>query len=176
MARLLGPLLVLLLAVAAARAASDEDGAPDARSLFARGRLELAAGGGYGVFNDRSYVVLIGGGGYYLRDGLSAGLTGEAWLGSRPSIGDVSPALRYIFLDSAWRYKPYAGIFYRRTFYSRGLSPLNSFGGRAGLVFPLNPRAYLTGGAAYEHYADCDKSVYSSCDDVYPEVTLAFGF
>ena len=116
------------------------------------------------------------GGGYYLRDGLSVGLSADAWLGSQPQVYDVSPEVRYVFLDSSWHYKPYGGLFYRRTFYNREFGPLDSIGGRAGLVFPLNSRAYLTGGAAYEHYFNCNKSVYTSCDDVYPEIGLSFVF
>ena len=94
-------------------------GALDISPLFQRGRFELSAGGGYGVGGNQSYLVLALGAGYYLRDGLSAGLESEAWLGSQPQIYDVSPQLRYVFLRSSWRYKPYAGVFYRRTFYNR---------------------------------------------------------
>ncbi|MFI5362509.1 MAG: hypothetical protein ACHQ49_11110 [Elusimicrobiota bacterium] len=111
-----------------------------------------------------------------MRDGLSAGLSSEAWLGSRPQIDDVSPQTRYVFLGSSWRYKPYAGLFYRRTFYDLVYSPRDSFGGRGGLVFPLSMRSYLTAGLAYEHYLNCSTNVNSSCDATYPEVGLEFGF
>jgi hypothetical protein len=166
---------VLLLA-AAAFADQQDSSATDGRSLFARGRTELLVGGGYGVFNSKDYLILLLGGNYYLEDGLSAGLSGEAWLGSSPQLYDFSPQLRDILLDVPWKYKPYVGAFYRRTVYNRLYKPLDSAGGRAGLVFPLNERAYLTAGVAFEHYFNCDKSVYSSCDDAYPEVGLAFSF
>ena len=166
----------VLFSAGRVRAAVEQDDKPDITPLFQRGRIELSAGGGYGVDNSKSYLILALGGGYYLRDGLSAGLSSEAWLGSQPQIYDVSPQVRYVFLDSTLRYKPYAGVFYRRTFYDRLLSPLDSVGGRAGLVFPLSARAYLTGGAAYEHYFNCSTSIYASCDSVYPEVGLEFAF
>lgn len=174
-----GLFLVACLLLAGGRALSDEraeSDAPDIAPLFRRGRLEFSAGGGYGVGDGKSYLILALGGGYYLRDGLSAGLSSEAWLGSQPQAYDVSPQVRYVFLGSSWRYKPYAGIFYRRTFYNRLFSPLDSVGGRAGLVFPLSAQAYLTGGAAYEHYFNCSPSVYAGCDSVYPEVGLEFSF
>jgi hypothetical protein len=175
--KLLAAAAALLLAGAApARADDDAASAPETSDLFRAGRVELDAGAGLGVFNSDEYLLLLLGGSYYLRDGLSAGVTGEAWLGSSPSIGDVSPQARYIFLDSPWRFKPYVGTFYRRTFYDRLDPPINSMGARAGLVFPLSPRAYATGGLVYEHYFSCQTSVYSSCDQVYPEIGLAFSF
>jgi hypothetical protein len=164
----------LLLCSAPFASAADE--IPDVAPLMAKGRVEFAAGGGYGADDNRDYLILALGAGYYLQDGLSAGLSGEAWLGSKPQIYDVSPQARCVFLDSSWRYKPYVGAFYRRTFYSSRFSSLDSTGARAGLVFPLSPRAYLTGGAAYEHYYGCSIDDHGHCDLLYPELTLAFAF
>lgn len=166
----------LLLIMLAVRPALAEDDATDLRPLFRQGAVELSVGGGYGTFNDRGYLVVLLGGAYYLRDGLSAGATGEAWTGSHPQVYSVSPQVRYVCLDSTWRYKPYLGAFYRRTAYSRGLEPLDSGGARAGLVVPLSARAYLAAGAVYEHYFRCDRGVYSSCDSLYPELDLSFTF
>ena len=171
--------LILLLLPAGRAAFGDETKDSDAAgsgALFSRGRVELLAGGGYGDFNGKGYLVLILGSNYYLRDGLSAGVAGEAWLGSQPQLYDVSPQIRDVLVNSSWTYKPYVGAFYRRTFYNRLYRPLDSAGGRAGLIFPLNSRAYVTAGLAYEHYFNCDTAIYSSCDDAYPEVGLAFSF
>jgi hypothetical protein len=177
------PLAILLLAcalLAGGRALADDEVHGDALGispLFQRGRVEISAGGGYGLASDNmSYLILALGGGYYVRDGLSAGLESEAWLGSQPNIFDVSPYVRFVFLNSSWRYKPYAGLFYRRTFYNHLYSPLDSVGGRAGVVFPLSRRAYATAGAAYEHYFACSTSVNSNCDSFYPELGLEFSF
>jgi|GEM_PF-1512349 len=170
--------LGLWLAARIPARADDDAGAkgPDVSRLFQAGRVELDAGAGLGVFNSNEYLLLLLGGGYYVADGLSAGVTGEAWVGSSPSIGDVSPQVRYVFLDSPWRLKPYVGTFYRRTFYDHYDPAINSAGARAGLVFPLTDRAYATGGLVYEHYFSCQTSVYSSCDQVYPEIGVAFSF
>jgi hypothetical protein len=170
-------LACIFLAAAAARAEDPaESAAPDITALFQRGRVELLAGGGYGADNSRSYLILALGGGYFLRDGLSAGVNGEAWLGSRPQIYDASPYVRYVFLDSTWRYKPYAGAFYRRTSYASGSSPVDSGGARAGFVFPLSNRAYLTAGLAYERNFQAATNVDSSRDFLYPELGLQFSF
>ncbi len=175
----LAALILALLWLAAPRARAQEDrsaSGPDVRDLFRAGRVELDAGGGLGVFNSNEYLLLLLGGGYFIRDGFSAGATAEAWVGSTPSFGDLSPQVRYVFLDSPWRFKPYAGAFYRRTFYDHTDPAINSAGVRAGLVFPLTPRAYATGGLVYERYFSCQTSVYSSCDQVYPEIGVAFSF
>lgn len=150
--------------------------AADVRPLFRQGSAELRVGGGYGAFDDRDYAVLLLGGAYYLRDGLSVGLETEAWTGSSPQIYGVSPQARYVFLDSDWGYKPYAGVFYRRTAYARRFRPLDTAGVRGGLIFPLSRRAYLTAGVAYEDSFSCDKGVYSRCDGLSPELGLTFGF
>ena len=169
-------IVIILCAARQALGQTDDQAGQDSYAYFQRGRIELIAGGGYGSFNNSNYLILLLGGGYYLRDGLSLGLTGEAWVGSQPQFYDVSPQIRYVFLDLPWRFKPYLGTFYRRTFYTHEFGPLDSAGGRTGLVFPLSPRAYLTGGAVYEHYFNCNKNVYTSCDEVYPEIGLEFGF
>lgn len=177
--RTLGGLLLagVLLCGARAGATRESDDDTDIAPLFERGRIELSAGGGYGLAtNDKSYLILALGGGYYLRDGLSAGLSSEAWVGSQPQIADVSPYARYVFLGSSWRYKPYAGVFYRRTFYNHLYSPFDSIGARGGAVFPLSSRAYATAGAAYEHSFNCSTAVNSNCDSLYPELGLEFSF
>jgi hypothetical protein len=143
--------------------------------LFQKGRVQLNVGAGYGLFNDHNYFVLGLGAGYYLLDGLEAGIDGEGWWGSQPNQYNVSPNIRYIFLNIP-SYKPYVGAFYRRTFYNQEFSETDSAGGRAGLVFPFSAKTYLTAGGVFEHYFNCDKSLYSSCNDVYPEIGLAFTF
>lgn len=171
-----GLLLTCALLPGAAARAAERSGPPDISALFQRGRVEALLGGGYGVYDSRGYLILQLGGGYYLRDGLSAGLTGEGWLGSRPQIYDVSPYVRFVFLDSTWRYKPYAGAFYRRTSYSSLSGPVDSAGVRGGFIFPLNKRAYLTAGLAFEHDFQSAVNVTASRDAIYPEIGLEFTF
>jgi len=141
--------------------------------LFRQGRVELEAGAGIGATNSATYLLLLLGGDYYLLDGLSIGAAGEAWVGAQPEIGDVSPQVRYVFLNAPWRFKPYVGTFYRRTFFNRAYSPTNSAGARAGLVFPFSSRAYLTGGLVYESYFG-GANGYLNGAELYPEIGLAF--
>ena len=165
----------LLLCASPAHAGSDETSSSGKQDLFRRGSVELEAGAGIGATSSETYLLLLLGGNYYLLDGLSIGAAGEAWLGAQPEIGDVSPQVRYVFLDSPWRFKPYAGTFYRRTFFNHGYSPENSAGARAGLVFPLGARAYLTGGLASESFFGGANSYFTGAE-VYPEIGLAFAF
>jgi hypothetical protein len=160
-------LALTALLAGAATAASDS---------FRRGQVELQAGGGFGSLNHRGYGIAMLGGSYYLADGLSVGLTGESWFGSNPTMGNVSPQARFIFLDNGLKLKPFVGAFYRRTFYSSRYRPEGSVGARGGVVLPIGERAFLTGGLAIEHYASCDKAIYDSCDLVYPEFSFAVGF
>ena len=169
-------LLASILMIGGPAGAEEGKASAEIAPLFQQGRAELSAGAGYGVDATRSYFILALGGGYYFRDGLSAGATGEAWLGSRPQIYNLSPYARYVFLNSPWRYKPYAGVFYRRTSYASLSAPVDSAGFRGGLVFPLSGRAYLTGGLAYEHDFQSAANVASNRDALYPEFGLEFTF
>src|SRR6266436_7481161 len=92
-------LLTLLVQAAIARA----DGAA---TVFAQGKSRLSVSGGYGTWNNQDYGIVGLGAGYFLADGLEAGLDGEAWLGSKPHLYSVSPEVRYTFfqMDS---FKPY---------------------------------------------------------------------
>jgi hypothetical protein len=73
------------------------------------------------------------------------------------------------------RVNPYVGGFYRRA-YVDGLPDINSVGARAGVYLNAGRNAYIGIGAVYESYVDCSKTVYRSCDDVYPEVSFTIAF
>jgi hypothetical protein len=57
-----------------------------------------------------------------------------------------------------------------------GLEDLDSIGGRAGLYFTSGKGVYVGAGLVYENYLSCQTSIYSSCDDTYPELIVAFTF
>jgi hypothetical protein len=137
-------------------------------TMFAQGKLRLGLSAGYGSWNNNNYGILGAGAGYYVLDGLEAGVDGEAWLGSKPHLYSVSPEVRYTFYQPD-QFKPYIGGFYKRSMYD-SLSPLDSAGGRAGLVTPLSEHAFLSAGIVTEHYFNCSTSVYSSCSQTYPEI------
>jgi hypothetical protein len=141
-------------------------------TIFSQGKTRLSISAGYGVWNNNDYGIVGLGAGYFLADGLEAGLDGEAWLGSKPHLYSASPEVRYTFFqfDS---FKPYVGGFYKRSMYDV-LKPLDSAGVRAGVVTTLSEHAYVSAGLVYENYFNCDSAVYSSCSQTYPEISLAF--
>ena len=122
-------------------------------------------------FND-DYVILGGGYGYYLVDGLEIGIDAQTWLSGDPSITKVSPQLKYVFTQPK-TVKPYIGVFFRRT-YIDGLDDLDSTGYRAGLYFTPQKNFYFGGGVAVENYSDCRESVYTDCSTSYPEILFSF--
>jgi hypothetical protein len=143
-------------------------------NLFSKGRTRVSATVGTGTaFND-TYTILGLGAGYFLTNGLEAGLDGQAWLGSGPSIYKLSPQLTYVVYQLE-RIKPYVGGFYRRTFYS-GYEDQDSAGARFGVYIPMNPNVYLGGGGVYEKYINCNSATYVDCSSWYPEITASFAF
>jgi hypothetical protein len=141
-------------------------------TIFSQGKTRLSVSAGYGTWNNNDYGIVGLGAGYYLMDGLEAGVNGEAWLGSKPHLYSASPEVQYTFYQME-SFKPYVGGFYKRSMYDT-LKPLDSAGVRAGLVTPLSEHAYVSFGIVYENYFNCDSAVYSSCSQTYPEIGLAF--
>ena len=159
--------MLLLLSVLPARAA-------DVAGIFREGstQFSLIAGGGT-AFNN-NYTVLGAGISHYVVDGVSVGLSYENWSGGTPSISIVSPSVQYVFYQ-ADPVKPYVGVFYRHAFVSGGPS-FNSAGARVGFYFATSRRSVVGLGVAYESYLNCRSSVYSSCSETYPEISIVFAF
>jgi len=141
---------------------------------FNRGSARLSLLVGSGTAFDQDYTVLGIGGGYYVMDGLEVGLDAETWQGSSPHISRISPGLRYV-LYTVRTIKPYVGVFYRRTFIE-DYRDHNEAGFRAGGIVRAGRRVYFGAGIVYDLRLSCDKSVYSSCTDVYPEIMFAVLF
>ncbi len=141
---------------------------------FAAGsaRLSLAFGGATAFH--QNYTVFGIGGGYYVADGIEAGLDYESWSGSSPRIQQVSPQVRFVF-PRPGSVSPYAGVFYRRT-YIEGYRGLDTAGARAGLYLLSGRNLYFGVGVAQEFHQDCDRTIYSSCSETYPELSLAIVF
>ncbi|OGW48485.1 MAG: hypothetical protein A2078_15710 [Nitrospirae bacterium GWC2_57_9] len=123
---------------------------------------------------DRSYTAIGLGAGYYLRDGLELGLDADAWFGSTPRIYRASPGLRAVFY-SVGPIKPYAGVFYRRTFIEN-VEDQNEAGGRSGITVMTGARSNFSVGLVYDRRLDCDRTVYSSCSEIYTELSFAVLF
>ena len=110
--------------------ADSRSGVSPLRWQPSRGRTRLALGAGWGTYGSEDYALFSAGLGYFLLNGLEAGLDGEAWVGSSPQIYKLTPGLRYVF-SYRDRLLPYIGAFYRRVFFSDDPS-VDSVGGRAG--------------------------------------------
>ncbi len=135
-------------------------------------RLSLAFGGATAFH--RNYTVWGIGGGYFVADGIEAGLDAESWSGNSPRIEQISPQVRAVF-RRAGPVSPYAGIFYRRT-YIEGYRDLDTAGVRAGVFFLSRSNFYFGAGLAQEIHLNCDRTVYSSCAETYPELSFAVVF
>ncbi|HEY6239791.1 MAG TPA: hypothetical protein VIW78_03055 [Burkholderiales bacterium] len=148
--------------------------AAEVAGVFSKGSTSLAIIGGSGYAFNQSYLVLGLGVGYYVIDGLNVGLSVESWSGANPTLYKVTPSVQYVFHQIP-HLKPYIGTFYRRT-YVENQSDINSWGGRAGAYLSAGRSAYVGFGAVYESYIDCNKTVYHSCSDTYPEVSFTISF
>ena len=167
-------LTAITIAAVAAVTLNSPASASEVAGVFSKGRtnLVITAGSGY-AFNE-TYFVLGLGVGYYLIDGLSVGLSVESWSGSNPGLYKFTPSVQYVFYQIA-KVIPYIGAFYRRT-YIDGRPDINSMGGRAGVYLAAGRHAYVGLGAVSESYIDCNKTIYSSCSDTYPEVSFVISF
>jgi hypothetical protein len=161
-------------ATAAEAVATVGGGGGSVGGAFSKGRTHFVVTAGNGHAFDESYLVLGLGVSYYVIDGLNVGLSLESWSGSDPGMYKVTPSVQYVF-HQMQRVNPYVGGFYRRA-YIDGLPDINSVGARAGVYLNAGRNAYIGIGAVYESYVDCNKSVYRSCDDVYPEVSFTIAF
>jgi hypothetical protein len=144
------------------------------RGEFSKGSTRLAVIVGNGYAFDNSYLLIGVGAAYFVANGLDLGLDMEFWTGSNPNITKISPRIDYVF-NTGGSLRPYTGVFYRRTMVD-GLEDLDSMGGRAGLFFMSGKGLYFGAGVVYENYLSCDKAIYTSCDDTYPEILIAFSF
>jgi hypothetical protein len=123
----------------------------------------------------QDYTVIAGRYGRTFASDFEATLGLELWRGSSPDIYKITPELRYV-PSSGQTFKPYAGLFYSRSFYSNSISNQGSFGVRGGMYYVINPSAYLGLGLVYERMESCDTNVFTKCSDTTPEVSLRFLF
>jgi hypothetical protein len=162
-------LIVLALLPITAHAASGSG-----TLAFSQGSARLAIHGGGATAFDQNYSVFGIGGGYFVADGVEAGLDAEKWFGNSPGITQVSPQIR-IVLNTANTFNPYAGVFYRRTIIENHQDN-DSVGARAGLFYTAGRNAYFGAGVVHEAHLSCDRTVFSSCSETYPELSITFLF
>jgi len=149
-----------------------DDGPDRAAGPFAKGSIRLTLLIGTASTVDDNYLILGGGLGYFLINGLEVGLDYEAWLFAEPVMHRLSPETKYIF-HMVPVIKPYVGVFYRRTFITQGFEDVNHVGARGGILFfPKGGRMFVGGGAVYERLLDCEDNEFLDCDEVYPEIVF----
>jgi len=159
----------MIILTAGAVYASDDDAGP-----FRQGSLRFSLLIGGGTAFDQNYTIFGLGAGYYVADYLELGLDIEDWTGNTPHIYRFSPGLRYVLL-SGGAIRPYIGAFYRRTVIE-GEQGIDAVGARAGVLILSGQRAYFGVGLADDVYLNCDRTVYSSCSEVYPELMVGISF
>ncbi len=141
---------------------------------FEQGASSISLSLGAGQQLDRDYTVIAGRYGYYFVREFEGSVAFEAWRGNDPQIYKIIPELRYVY-SRAFPIKPYLAIFVSRTLY-QGLSDRNTYGGKLGAYFTINPNAHLGIGGVYERIENCNADVYRDCRQVYSEVSLHFTF
>lgn len=141
---------------------------------FTAGNNRLSIAFGSAVAFDQNYSVFGMGGGTFVADGIEVGLDAEAWSGNYPHIEQLSPQTRVVLFREGV-VQPYAGIFYRRTAIE-DYGNLETVGARAGLYFLSGRNAYFGAGLAEEVHLNCDRTVYTSCIEAYPELLVAIIF
>jgi hypothetical protein len=139
---------------------------------FRKGKVRVGFYAGAGSSYNQTYIILGAGAGYYLMNGLEAGIDLEGWLFQDPEYWKVTPQVRYV----VWKMnplKPYIGAFWRKTFVGGGFDDYNSWGARGGVAY-RNGGNYLAVGVVYEKYSDFN----GIGDDyaIYPEFAFWISF
>jgi len=116
---------------------------------FKKGKVRVGFYGGAGSTYNQTYVILGAGIGYYLLNGLEAGVDVEGWVLQDPTFWKVTPQVRYVLWQIS-PIRPYLGIAYRK-------------GG-----------SYVAVGAVYEKFQD---SPFTGENDTwYPEIAFWISF
>ena len=159
---------LLAVALAATAAQAQDPGA------FARGSRRIGLYAGAGTSYGQNYGIAGAGLGYFLADGLEAGLDYELWFGNSPSVNKLTPQLRYVFWKSP-SFKPYLGAFWRHTWLGADYPDYDSVGGRLGVAY-RSGNNYLAVGIVHERYLDNDNVDFDGDSDTYPEVSFWISF
>ena len=159
----------LVLVLAAVLYSTPSGAEEQYRGPFAQGRVRISVAGGA----NSEYLFLGGSAGYYVVNGLEAGLGSQFWLIGSPEVITVSPQVRYV-LHFVPVLKPYVGAFYQHAFVTDGFDDFDSVGARAGAFWVSGGGSYLGGGVVFEQILDCPE--FTDCSRVAPELTLSIAF
>lgn len=144
---------------------------------FAKGKIRVGFYGGAGSTLGQTYVILGAGVGYYLLNGLEAGVDVEGWVLQDPTFWKVTPQVRYVLWQIS-PIRPYVGAFWRKTFVTGDNSQFiipdyESYGGRLGIAYQKGG-SYVAVGAVYEKFQD---SPFEGDNDIwYPEIAFWISF
>jgi len=140
---------------------------------FKQGKIRVGFYGGAGSTYNNTYLILGAGVGYYLLNGLEAGVDVEGWLLQDPNFWKVTPQVRYVLWQIS-PIRPYVGAFWRKTFVGGDFWPdYESYGGRLGIAYRKGGN-YLAVGAVYEKFTD---TIFGNENDVwYPEIAFWLSF
>ncbi|RKZ19974.1 hypothetical protein DRQ50_00885 [bacterium] len=164
----------LFLSVVLVLSATLAAAVPPPPGPFAQGKVRVGLYGGAASTLGNTYVLLGAGAGFYVLNGLEAGLDYEAWIGASPSIQKLTPQLRYVIWQVG-HIKPYAGLFWRHTFMGDNWNDYDSWGSRFGLAFQKG-RSYVAVGVVYERYIDNDDILFTDDSQIYPEIAFWLSF
>lgn len=139
---------------------------------FNKGNTTATVALGSGSFFNEDYLIIGGGLGYFIADGLEAGLDIDIWTGGNPSIYEVTPKLTYIHENES-QIHPYIGVFYNRTFVEN-FNDSDAIGYKAGIFLPINNRLHLGIGMVRTELQDCVASIFSNCSESYTELMFLF--
>jgi hypothetical protein len=168
-----GWMVVCLIGVGS-HASADRSVLASQPTPFDRGSMAFSVGGGTQNALGYRYFGVGVGFGYYVVDGLEAGVFALHEFGDGPSLNQVRPSLTYVAqpLVGSWPVIPYVGGFYNHWFVGSPFDDIDTIGARAGVLY-LNGRIIAGLGVALEHVlSTCEVD----CDNVAPDVTLGFSF
>jgi hypothetical protein len=141
---------------------------------FQQGSVRMSIMLGSGTAFQQDYTILGIGLGYYVADGIEAGVDIESWHCNDPRITRLSPQVLYVHqmteMPNPMPVCSTAGPSSANTI------DINNAGARTGLLFLYGRKASLGLGLAYESHLNCDRTVYDACADTYPELRVAIMF
>lgn len=142
---------------------------------FEKGTTNLSVSVGFGSAAGESYYSVGAGIGYWLVNGLGAGVSAETRQGLEPNLTKITPWLEYSFGLSP-TVRPYVGAFYRHASVS-GYDDYETWGYRGGLYFRAARNVWAYAGLVQEELIDCNgQPATVSCADTYSEAGVVFSF
>ncbi|NOZ91147.1 MAG: hypothetical protein GXO60_07700 [Epsilonproteobacteria bacterium] len=147
-----------------------------AGGIFSVGHKNISVTAGTDSAYGNTYSVLGINAHYFVVDNLSVGLSFSSWLGSDPSINQLTVPITFHIPIENLPFRPYIGGFYSRTMMGHdenyNYSNYDSYGGRAGVTMQTGTGTYVSMGWVQE--------VTENGDDVssrgYPEVSAGISF